>query len=837
MLRRYCYECASEVAGTPEVCPHCGTVLRFGERSRRFGLVYFLNRLDELVAAGDLDTATAERLRARFLGEIAVREAPSALMPAPARQPSPAADAWGDQTPNLLLYLGAFLVVVAALIFVNVSGQEISDELRLGLLVLGTAGFLVTGFVCHRIPRVLPAGRTFLAIGAVLVPIDFGAYYALLLRRSPLEAPEMWLAGSLIAAAFYARLAVEGFGAWYARLFFVATVSAVLAAAEQVGLIFEWRLLALAVLALAHLVAHARGARWPRLTSPLLVPSLILFAAVYALGMVLVASPPDTQTKRVGVLLGAVVATAYAALLARRWRLAALLATAGPVLVALALLYALRAAFAPYSLLLLSAAALALASGTVGARRVTLVWPTLAADLRIVGYSTLGLAFALLRQYEAERELATLVYVAGVVLLVAVEWWRERGGLPRPELRIGTYDLGRPHLLAAAASLTFGMRHALLWLPLFPNGFPLMRDPLGASTSAGALFVASLLTAAGLAVALRVRPAWGPAIALATLAGMALALITAVGDAWALAVIGETYVVLGLVATRRGGEPRALWISLVAGAASLFAQLEFHRVPASQWPVALVATSAALAALGHALRPAASAHARIAREGAIGGMVLATATGYSLLPPRGSAVDSEVWQATALALVGLAVLLALEARLRGAFLGYVGASASLLGAALMQIARLHPDDPQAYTAPIGAYCVGLALAVHRDRRLRDATPALEIVGALVLLAPPHLASWERDGFMQGLRVLATSFALLATGVILRRRLLVAAATAFVGLQAIRVLVDIFDRLPNWVVFGAAGALLLAIGFAILLKREAWLRWQSGIVRWWEGWGV
>lgn len=51
MLRRYCYECASEVAGTPEVCPHCGTVLRFGERSRRFGLAYLLNRLDELVAS------------------------------------------------------------------------------------------------------------------------------------------------------------------------------------------------------------------------------------------------------------------------------------------------------------------------------------------------------------------------------------------------------------------------------------------------------------------------------------------------------------------------------------------------------------------------------------------------------------------------------------------------------------------------------------------------------------------------------------------------------------------------------------------------------------------
>ena len=48
----------------------------------------------------------------------------------------------------------------------SVSGRQISDALKLTLLLTGTLGFLIGRLVCHRIPRVLEAGRTFLVIGA-----------------------------------------------------------------------------------------------------------------------------------------------------------------------------------------------------------------------------------------------------------------------------------------------------------------------------------------------------------------------------------------------------------------------------------------------------------------------------------------------------------------------------------------------------------------------------------------------------------------------------------------------------------------------------------------------
>jgi mannose/fructose/N-acetylgalactosamine-specific phosphotransferase system component IIC len=78
-------------------------------------------------------------------------------------------------------------------------------------------------------------------------------------------------------------------------------------------------------------------------------------------------------------------------------------------------------------------------------------------------------------------------------------------------------------------------------------------------------------------------------------------------------------------------------------------------------------------------------------------------------------------------------------------------------------------------------------------------------------------------------------ALLAIGLILQGRWLIAIAVTFIGLEAVRVLVDAVDRLPNWVIFATSGTLLLAIGFVLLLKRELWVRWQGRISTWWRAW--
>jgi hypothetical protein len=43
---------------------------------------------------------------------------------------------------------------------------------------------------------------------------------------------------------------------------------------------------------------------------------------------------------------------------------------------------------------------------------------------------------------------------------------------------------------------------------------------------------------------------------------------------------------------------------------------------------------------------------------------------------------------------------------------------------------------------------------------------------------------------------------------------------------------VVNRLPNWALFGASGAILLGVGFILLLKRDAWNAWSRSMFTWW-----
>ncbi|MEK7863279.1 MAG: hypothetical protein AAB295_08450, partial [Chloroflexota bacterium] len=248
----YCYGCATPNPGTRTSCLSCGSLLQLAESGRVFGHAYALNELAYLREIGLIDEATAERLRRHHRGALGLRaDAARTITPAPARAPAfarapePSANDAApyasdvpppapprtlapepagpglfspESAPSLLLYVGAFLIVVAALIFVNVSGRQVSGAVRLALLVFGTFGFLGVGLICHGRPRVREAGRTFLGIGALLTPLDFVAYHVLV-SGSALPASTTWTLGALVSACLYAALALAGFGRIYAYLF------------------------------------------------------------------------------------------------------------------------------------------------------------------------------------------------------------------------------------------------------------------------------------------------------------------------------------------------------------------------------------------------------------------------------------------------------------------------------------------------------------------------------------------------------------------------------------------------------------------------------------------
>src|SRR5437899_12978777 len=193
-----CYFCGREQGPNARgFCLSCGRPLTATPASELFGRRYILNRLDDLARGGVLDADSAERVRRAMLlelGEAPTLEPAAPVVPSPVdavpavesravpsvrpavtaavrERPAGASPSESlftpERAPSLLLYLGAFLVVVAALIFVNVSREQVSDAVRLALMIVGTLGFLGGGIVCQRIPRIVVVGRTFLIYGTL----------------------------------------------------------------------------------------------------------------------------------------------------------------------------------------------------------------------------------------------------------------------------------------------------------------------------------------------------------------------------------------------------------------------------------------------------------------------------------------------------------------------------------------------------------------------------------------------------------------------------------------------------------------------------------------------
>ncbi|MDP7619319.1 MAG: hypothetical protein QF652_03615, partial [Dehalococcoidia bacterium] len=141
---------------------------------------------------------------------------------------------FGEQAPNLLLYMGAFLVVIAGLIALNI----------FALFPL-TLAFLVAGWFFRRLPRVALAGNTYLLVGALLTPVNFLSAYlflnALVEDRPALDLGSViWLGGSAYSTMFYGFFARIGLGRLYAWLAAGSLVSAWTAGLFILGVPAEW---------------------------------------------------------------------------------------------------------------------------------------------------------------------------------------------------------------------------------------------------------------------------------------------------------------------------------------------------------------------------------------------------------------------------------------------------------------------------------------------------------------------------------------------------------------------------------------------------------------------
>lgn len=810
---RCCYVCG-HYAHMDRFCVMCGAALATDGPRQAIGRAYLLNELPRLVSEDGLTPAVAARIRDRMLAE---REAPPSAATAatrPAEPPAavsppaqvargPAAVAPGPVrsardldlgASTLLLYVGAFLVVVSALIFVNVSGDQISDSTKLVLMLIGTLGFLGAGIVCHRAPSIRQAGRTFLIIGALITPLDFAAYYALVARQSPFTSPALWLIGSFMCGGLYAALRIGGYGRGYSYLLLAAYLSAAAAAHSALELPDSAFAVPFAFVVLS--VEAVRLAREPYASlvlNPLrpAVSAIALLAVVGLIGPLSSSSVPE----RWAAPLHAFLLTGYYSLRARRGpRWERVIAHFGPAAVVLSAARALDADLRGLAIVLLGLAAAHAVAATArwSAARV----PWLPREAR---YSSAFLAIASMLSggtAATGTPLDAAVLWAGALVLAALSTIRI-DGLPVTHVRVLTV-LG---VLAAALAYSETLTAAGLIAP---------------TSSAEQVGLAYVPFALALGVIAGIARSWTHALPLAA-SSAAVSLLTVLStlpSAPLHTIATITFAVAAAAGSVRAG-PRALMASSAFATLALFGLLRWADAAFFWWPLALAIQGAAAAPF--ALRRSVPARWRdAARLIALASLGIATATGFVLSTvDGGSPWDTRVWRSTIAALLALGAVGSIASRQLRSGMGELVSSLALPLAAEMAVAMVHADLLEAYTLPLAAWAFAVAAAFARRRSSPEAEKAAEYAGAALLLAPTLVQGWDADDLRRIVIGATAGVAMLGFATWSRRERLARSAIAALALVVLRAADEPIAMDPFSAALGAA-----VIGLAYAVGRYA-----------------
>ena len=445
--QRYCATCGASFAPTVWQCPECGA--RWRERQLRDDIPSLTNllstmqlwrrdRLIDRVTFGALRAEYQARLdRARPAASPTASQSPAATASAQAPDRPTAAPAppsprfelrqWAvERQADILLYLGAFLLVTAALIFVSSGGATLGGAARVALLAGYTAGFIAAGLLVRRWERVREAGRVFLALGALLTPLNFLLVHVELLDQRGVAAETVWLVASAYSIVFYGALAAGGYGRLYALPAAVALFSAWAALSAVVALPGQWLGAWWMAAAVAITAAAARLGR----SSMAIVVGASMLATLSLLGAHLVAEFVDDHHAQLPVTY-ALLSTGIV-IVGWRWRapVALLLASTTVIAAAVATLWAAGVSSEWYAYPALVAGAL-----IVGARPLWSDWSRNVAGagwLYAGGCAAVPLLFTESFAVGASAALSwhgAVTHLAGAGLLAVVAWRNRTDGL------------------------------------------------------------------------------------------------------------------------------------------------------------------------------------------------------------------------------------------------------------------------------------------------------------------------------------------------------------------------------------------------------------------------
>jgi len=196
---------------------------------------------------------------------------------------------YSDNSINLLLYLGAFLIVAAASIFVGFQWDTLSGIVKAVVLTALAAAFFVSGLWFQSIPKIKTAGTTFIGIGSLLIPICGTGWYNFILKDLNFTGGAVWLTTSLVSLITYAYLAYRFKNRFFVYTSSLATISLSLAFINIAGLNKEMYILASMsgsfILLLGGLVARKTKEQKGLIGLPLEISANIVMPASLAYGL------------------------------------------------------------------------------------------------------------------------------------------------------------------------------------------------------------------------------------------------------------------------------------------------------------------------------------------------------------------------------------------------------------------------------------------------------------------------------------------------------------------------------------------------------------------------
>jgi hypothetical protein len=412
--------------------------------------------------------------------EVAPAAPPPPKPPRPPREPITWDRIWQtlltERTLNVLLFLGAFLMVASAITYVVYNWENLPPAAQLAAIVLFTLSFYGAGWFLRVRMGLRASGIAVTAVGSLLVPLDF---YAVFVAGGVLPEemwPWVWLVASAVCLPIYALTALRIRAQFFGYLVAVAAGSLICAILQVLDIPEEWWLSALVALALvaALLAYRLKGSEkaWSILGTPLRFSGLVATSVILPLAI-----GWWVASGAVGFHFDASLATAwtlgaflyaYAAVQEQSRWLGRAAATALPV----SLFMLLRLVFEPLGVELpwyaLGWAALAPGYLLVGHRfhsRVSSAGAEEASVLRAHSHTATGWGLALMPiaavwsafdQWAAAVTYAVLA--AGIAL--AARLWRRPGALPLVSLLAFlslTYGMAAGHLAPAELCLGWAL--------------------------------------------------------------------------------------------------------------------------------------------------------------------------------------------------------------------------------------------------------------------------------------------------------------------------------------------------------------------------------------------